>query len=461
MIQRLNKLTLWATTLLAIAWIPQQARSLSVKPDRPRLVVVGGGIGGLSSAYDARHILGDRVDVTVVSANPLFQFTPSNPWVAIGKRKAKDISIDLAQVLPRHKVHFQHGLATKLDPKKQRLFLKDGETIDYDYLIIATGPRLDFDAVPGLKEHGVSVCTTPHAERAAQALDRVVENPGPIVVGATAGASCFGPAYEYVLLVRDELKRRGGKELVEACPMTLVTSEPYVGHLGLEGGGESGKLMPRILDQYGIGYRSNTRLVRVAKDHVSVEHVTEAGKVDKKETIPSKLTMFIPRFRGHDVWKHVPGLTDTNGLIQVNDFQQSVTYPNIFGVGVCSTLPFAADKCPIPIGVPKTGYMIESMGTAAVQNIGAMLGNADCELHVKPTLNALCIADFGDTGAMMLAGPVQKPRQMDWMADGKVATLAKLAFEQYFLHKIESGDTDPYYEKYMLHLIGMDRVKKE
>ena len=85
-------------------------------------------------------------------------------------------------------------------------------------------------------------------------------------------------------------------------------------------------------------------------------------------------------------------------------------------------------------------------------------GASPVKLHHRPTLNGVCITDFGNSGAIFVTLPQYPPRRMDVTVDGKVATLAKIAFEKYFLHKIETGDTDPYYEKYMLHLIGIDRI---
>jgi sulfide:quinone oxidoreductase len=156
-------------------------------------------------------------------------------------------------------------------------------------------------------------------------------------------------------------------------------------------------------------------------------------------------------------------------MILVNEYQQSTAYPNIFGVGVCVSIP-SLEKTLVPTGPPKTGYMIESQGTAAIKNIRTMIdyaekhGDADTdtpplpELKHRPLLNGLCITDFGQSGAIFLTLPQYPPRRTDITIHGKVAVLAKIAFEKYFLHKVETGDTDPYYEKYMLRLIVVDRV---
>ncbi|KAL7479476.1 hypothetical protein ACHAW6_005202 [Cyclotella cf. meneghiniana] len=453
------------------------AVSAAVTPRK--VVIVGGGIGGLSSAFDARKLLRHDDQICVVSDRESFQFTPSNPWVATRMRTAKDISLDLTEILPRHGIQFVHGRAKHLDPRGNSLTLEGGTKLTYDFLIIATGPRLAFDEIPGAKDHAtsthgntmVSVCTTPHAEHAAQQIDDLVNNPGPSVVGCTQGASCFGPAYEFALLLHSELKKRGGDQLLHQCPITFVTSEPYIGHLGTMGAGESRKILEQLLNERNVTCHTNSIVTKITSSSVVIETMNNNDKHHNKLTldIPSKFTMLIPPFRGQHVWKSVPHLTDKNGLISINEFQQSTAYPNIFGVGVCVSIP-PVEVTPVATGPPKTGYLIESQGTAAVTNIRSMIDfmeqqkeanskDGAPELTTVPTLNGLCITDFGGTGAIFLTLPQYPPRHTDVTVQGTVATLAKIAFEKYFLHKVESGDTDPYYEKYMLHLIGVDRVK--
>ena len=210
---------------------------------------------------------------------------------------------------------------------------------------------------------------------------------------------------------------------------------------------------------------TNTKVDRVGNDYVKITKVDE----QKKMKIPSAMTMLIPPFRGQTLWSRVPHLTDKNGMVKVNEFQQSHEYSNIFGVGVCVSIPPIDKETLVPVGAPKTGYMIESQGTAAVKNIRTLINHEEKqmdtqpELRNRPLLNGLCITDFGNDGAVFLTLPQYPPRKTDITLHGKVAVAAKVAFEKYFLHKIRAGNTDPSYENLMLHLIGVDRVtsKKE
>jgi len=253
----------------------------------------------------------------------------------------------------------------RCDPHHNTLYLQhNGTAVHYDYLLIATGPRLAMEIVPGLAEHGQSVCTAPHAVQANQALEELIAHPGPVVVGSTQGASCFGPAYEYAFLLQYTLQQRGGAALVQQCPITFVTSEPYPGHLGLNGAGESRAVLEDLLHRHEMTVLPLTQVLRVEQDHVVVQTVSGAASDDGKPALettrrlPSHLTMLVPPFHGQDVWKKVPHLTDDTGLVYVNEYQQSVAYPNIFAVGIAVHLdPPTGGPLVIPIGVPKTGSL--------------------------------------------------------------------------------------------------------
>ena len=229
--------------------------------------------------------------------------------------------------------------------------------------------------------------------------------------------------------------------------------------------GDSVDFLKNLLQEKNLRSISNCKVNSIHKDKVSLEYfVDDASGHTRKEDIPSKFNMFIPPFHGLDVWKKVKKLTDEKGMLLVDDHQQSLAYSNIFGVGVCVML-LPVEETPIPTGAPKTGYMIESMGTAAVHNILAMMnhdsGKVKNLVFTKALLSALCIGDLGDSGSVILLQPQMPPRTFELSLHGKFAKLAKIAFEKYFLYKVESGDTDPYYEKYMMQLVGLTRFKKD
>ncbi|MDE3080026.1 MAG: NAD(P)/FAD-dependent oxidoreductase, partial [Paracoccaceae bacterium] len=109
------------------------------------IVVLGAGLGGSIMAYELKDQIRKEDRITVVTKDPLYHFVPSNPWVAVGWRKREDITIDLAQTMKRKGIAFKAVPAEKVVPQENRLMLADGTSLDYDYLVICTGPELAFD----------------------------------------------------------------------------------------------------------------------------------------------------------------------------------------------------------------------------------------------------------------------------------------------------------------------------
>jgi sulfide:quinone oxidoreductase len=439
--------------------VPPQGRRLTW-PDletleMARIVVIGAGIGGMPAAYDLKKTLGTSHAVTLVGTSNHFQFTPSNPWVAVGWREAADVLVPIGPHVEKKGIRYIAQPLIRLDADQHRLTLADGTTLDYDYLVIATGPRLAFDEVPGLgpEANSHSVCTTPHAQAAHRAYEAFLQNPGPVVVGAAQGASCFGPAYEFAMILDTDLRKR---RLRDRVPITFVTSEPYVGHMGLGGVGDSKGLLESELRQRHIKWIANARIDAVEAATVRVTEHDGAGVAVRTHELPSRFSMVIPAFKGIEPLVAVPGLCNPRGFVLIDEHQRNPTYPNIYAAGVCVAIP-PVEATPIPTGAPKTGYMIESMVTAIVHNVADAI--AGKPVTHKATWNAICLADLGDDGVAFVALPQIPPRNVTWARQGKWVHLAKIAFEKYFMRKMRTGNTEPVYEKYVLKALGIVRLK--
>src|SRR5690606_28538992 len=145
------------------------------------------------------------------------------------------------------------------------------------------------------------------------------------------------------------------------------------------------------------------------------------------------------------------------GFVITDSHQRSPRYPNVFAADVCVAIA-PPEPTPIPTGVPKTGFMIESMVTTVVRNIEAELNGLPA--NHEGTWNAVCLADMGDTGAAFVALPQIPPRNVTWAAVGKWVHAAKIAFEKYFLYKMRHGTSEPVYERHVLAALGIERLKK-
>ncbi len=428
----------------------------------PRIVVLGAGIGGISMAYELRAKLGARADITVLSDSPWFQFVPSNPWVAVGWRKPDQIKVELPPVLARLGIGFDSAGARRVLPADNAVELNDGRKLSYDYLVIATGPALAFDEIPGLgpQANSISVCHVDHAAAAAERWERFCADPGPMVIGAVQGASCFGPAYEFAMMVNTDLRRR---KIRDRVPITFVTSEPYIGHLGLGGVGDTKGLLESELRERDIKWVTNARIDGVEADAVQCTEFLAPDKPGPQHRLPSKLTMLIPAFRGvsclmGEDGKGLAGLANPRGFVIVDKHQRNPVYPNVFAVGVCIAIsPY--EQTPVPVGVPKTGYMIESMVSAVTENIDKLV--AGQQPTREPTWNAVCLADFGNDGVAFIALPQIPPRNVNWSGRGYWVHAAKVGFEKYFLRKVRTGASEPGYERLIMKMLGIGRLRPQ
>lgn len=421
------------------------------------IVIIGAGVGGMPMAFEMKDNARTQDRVTVISNTPTFHFVPSNPWVAVNWRKRDDIEVDIAASLGKRGIDFIPVGARRVLPESKQVELDDGRRIDYDFLVIATGPQLAFEEIEGLGPagHTQSICHVDHAMRAQSQWQSFVENPGPIVVGAVQGASCFGPAYEFAMIMETDLRKR---KIRDRVPMTFVTAEPYIGHLGLGGVGDSKGMIESIFRHRNIKWICNAKVNKVEAGQMHVTEHDEDGKPKKDHLLPFNYSMMLPAFKGVGAVNGIEGLTNPRGFVIVDAHQRNPKYPNVYSVGVCVAIP-PVEATPIPVGTPKTGYMIESMVTATAHNIRAVIEGR--EPTERATWNAVCLADFGNSGAAFVALPQIPPRNVNWVSEGKWVHLAKIAFEKYFLYKVRKGTSEPIYEKVVMNAMGIMKLKNK
>ena len=422
------------------------------------IVIVGAGIGGVPAAFELRKKLSKEHRVTLLGSSPFFEFTPSNPWVAVGWRKTEQVRVEMREPLESKGIQWIPEKIVAIDAPGNSVTTTAGHRLEYDYLVIATGPKLSFEEVPGLGPHGGhthSICTHEHAETAWAAYQEFLKNPGPIVIGAAPSASCFGPAYEFAMILDADLRKRKVRDQV---PMPYVTSEPYIGHMGLGGVGDSKGLMESELRHRHIKWVTNAKITEVKPGEVLLTEMDEVGKPKKEHVLTFKFSMILPAFKGVDPVAAVPNLCNPRGFVLIDEHQRSKAYRNIFSAGVCVAIP-PVEATPVGTGAPKTGYMIESMVSAICENIVADIKGQPAD--ARATWNAICLADFGVTGAAFVALPQIPPRNVTWAKAGKWVHLAKIAFEKYFLRKVKTGSLTPVYETYVLKALGIVSLREK
>ena len=396
-----------------------------------RIVVVGGSFGGLATAYELRrHLSPERAEITLVAKDDQFRFVPSFPWVAMGQRRLEQISFPLAGPLANKHVAFAQETVTGIDTATRVVSTNAGEH-PYDFLVVATGHRSANEAVEGLGPFdgpGHSPMSAGETEELAQAIGRLLADPGPVVIGAAPGASCIGPVYELAFELDHLLRHR---KLRHQVPMTVLTPEPFLGHMGMGGAGKIRQLLEGALEERDIAYRTSVAITKITEDAVES---TDAAPT------PSVLSIVIPPLAGVEAVAASPGLANPKGFIPVDDHYRHHQADGVYAVGVAVALP-PAGETPVPVNFPKTGHMTEQMAKIAARDLAARVEGRE---GATAELSARCILDMGDRGAYMAVDPVRPPRdRIPTVSEGRQWLYAKQAFERAYLFSARRGKLVP------------------
>lgn len=416
-----------------------------------KVVILGAGISGHTAALHLRRSLGKKHDVVVVTPNSKWNWIPSNIWVGVGKMSAEQVTFPLAPIYKRKGIEFHQALGISIHPEgssnhsgsfvtiKYTGQGKEGQEaiIEYDYLINATGPKLNFAATEGLgpDKHTVSVCTAGHAIEAAEKFKEVVNKlkagqKQRLVIGVGHGTcTCEGAAFEYTFNVEHELTQSGVRDLAE---IVYLTNEYELGDFGVGGMSFAQR-----------GFETNSKLwteslflergvkailqAHVSKVEEGVIHYEQLDGI--KRTLNFDFAMLLPPFRGADLKAfNRDGEDISSELFAPSGFMkvdanytskpyeewraedwpttyQVPSYPNVFAVGIAFAPPHQISKprtsatgtliAPSP---PRTGMPSGVMGkTAALTIIDQVKKGITAKPHQASMANmgAACVASAG------------------------------------------------------------------
>ncbi|MEQ6121207.1 FAD/NAD(P)-binding oxidoreductase [Reichenbachiella sp. MALMAid0571] len=437
-----------------------------------KVVILGAGVSGHTAALTLRRKLSNKHEVVVVSPNSKYQWMPSNIWVGIGRMKSKQVTFSLAPVYKRKRISFHQAKAVSIHPegniKEAKPYVtidytdpeKQGvqETITYDYLVNATGPKLNFEATEGLSPevgHCNSVCTFGHAENTWNNLQAVIKKmeagqKQTLVVGTGhAMATCQGAAFEYVLNIAFEIKKRN---LEEQAELIWITNEYEVGDFGMGGAyvqrngyiTSTTVFAESILAEYGIRWIKRAGVQKLDGKKIYYENLD-----GESLELPYDFSMLIPSFSGVGLKtydKNGLDITDTvfaaNGFMKVDadytakpyeewdaedwpSVYQNPTYDNMYAAGIAFAPPHAISKpmksktgkmiSPTP---PRTGMPSGVIGKVVALNIAEKIKKGISTNNHRASMakmGAACVvsAGFGMTKGMAATMTVF-PIVQDW-----------------------------------------------
>lgn len=384
---------------------------------RKHIVIVGSSFAGFTAAMELKDKVKDQHDVTVVSKSDRFLFMPSLVWVPFGLRTKDEVTFAVGPPLEKCGVRFRQDDVTRFDLDGQTIVMRNGGSEHYDYLVIATGPKPNYGAVPGLgpRAYTQSIMALPHAEGARTAFERFLKSPGPVVVGAVQGASCFGAAYQFLFNMAQQLRKRG---LSDRTPITYVTPEPFLAHFGVVGFGSATKIAESLFEKFEIRAITGAAVQEITPGEI---------RLADGQKVPFAYAMLVPPFIGVDAVRACEKITNASGFIRVNGFYQTDAYPQVFAAGAAVALD-GQGNTPIPCGVSKTGYLSEEMARVVAHNVVTHIGGEEMVSVSPASIDAQYSSDASNAGADQ---PVE-PREDAWLIPGPEAHWAELAIEKYF-----------------------------
>lgn len=432
-----------------------------------RLLILGAGIAGQTAALHARRKLSSKHEVVVVSPNSKWNWIPSNIWVGVGYMKPEQVTFPLEPVYKKTGIIFHQAKAVSIHPEGDSTTsnpyvlieytsqekLGQQEKVTYDYLINATGPKLNFDATKGLGpgKNSLSVCTYSHADETYKHLSESIERMKKgenqtLLIGTGHGNStCQGAAFEYLFNVEFILRKNNVRDKAK---IIWISNEPELGDFGMGGmflkrGGyitHSRIFTESLYTERGIEWVTQAHVKEVMEKEVVYENLDGEELSIKKD-----FAMLLPPFSGVGLKAFDKNNNDIssqmflpNGFMIVDgDYSkkpyeewkpsdwpktyQSPKYKNIFAAGIAFAPPHSISKpmtnpngIPIFPTPPRTGMPSGVMARQITYNIVDMInGKADEPKRNASLANmgAACIASAGagffkGTAASMTMYPI-------------------------------------------------------
>jgi sulfide:quinone oxidoreductase len=367
-----------------------------------KILILGGGFGGVVAAERLAEQLSDDHQITLVSRSRNFVFYPALVRLAFGKCQKKDVSFDLRHAMLDRRVNFIEAEVARIDPLEQKVTIAHGDlegNLPYDYLIFALGRRLATERITGFYEHAHHLLNLDKAIQLGKALSNFHE--GRAVIGQCAGARLLVPVYETAFALARLLKERGERDRVK---ITIVSPDS----IGSEIGEEAGRALTKALAARQIEFVSGFSTRAVTKNAIT----THDG-----HAIKFNLLMLLPPFKGSSASSYV-GITNHDGYIDVDSTMRVNGQERIYAVGDC-----------VDFDGPKMGHMASRQGEVAAINVAAEIEGHEPVSHYLHEMKF--VIDDGGSDSLYLSKDVWT-NEPTTISQGRFWSWAKRAQQEYW-----------------------------
>ncbi len=350
-----------------------------------KVLILGGGFGGVAAAESLAKKLAPEHHITLVSRSEHSVFHPSLVRLAFGEYTTEDISFDLRKAMINSRIRFVQGEVARVDPYKRRVAIAHGERqgeMYYDYLVFALGGRLATERITGFFEHAHHPLSVEAALKFGEAIRSFKE--GRAVIGYSPEARLAAPVYETAFALSRLLEDRGDRGRTQ---ITVVSPEPSNDELA---GSEMGQTLREALNTHRIDFLPD----------FPISHVTARSVLTSRgDQLDYDLLMLLPPFQGAPAVRGMR-ITDQDGFIRVDKTMRVLGVERMYAVGDCVNFPGA-----------KMGHMAELQGDVAAANLVAEVEAREPEAKYEHEM--IPVADQGARDSLYQHKPV--------LADGKAS----------------------------------------
>ena len=377
------------------------------------VMVLGGGIGGVTAATRLRRLLAREHRVVLIEREAEHLFQPSLLWLMLSWRTPTQIQRPIAR-LARRGIEVVRGAVEHIDPARRRVVVSGIEQTA-DYLVIALGAELVPESIPGLAPAGHNLYSLAGAETLSTARAKFLR--GRIVVlVSTVPFKCPAAPYEAAMLLEDDCRQRGVRTAVS---IDVYTPEP--GPMATAGP-EVSKQIQQMVESKGIGYHPEHAVTQVDADKRLIHFANGANA-------EFDLLVYVPPHRAPQVVKDT-GLTGQSGWVNVDRATLATNFPGVYAIGDITSIPLAIGK-----PLPKAGVFAHNQAEVVARHIAAEIKGE--RTQARFTGQGACFIETGGSRAGYGSGNfyAEPTPQMRLRPPGRLLHLAKVLYEKFWLYR--------------------------